>query len=136
MINRHCERCGAYVQKSYYKLCNYCYKKEIAENKNSTIIPNKFLNQKELSEINFYENTIAILREELAISNNSILELKNTIQDLKLKLFFIKTGSYYYEKDIKTGDVKYYDEEQLLHREDGPAIEWANGNKQYYIWQH
>ena len=31
------------------------------------------------------------------------------------------------------GNTRYYNEQGQLHREDGPAIEWANGEKQYWI---
>ncbi len=30
------------------------------------------------------------------------------------------------------GDVYYYNEQNQLHREDGPAVECANGNKYWY----
>jgi hypothetical protein len=29
--------------------------------------------------------------------------------------------------------TKWYNESNQLHREDGPAIEWAKGSKAYYI---
>ena len=29
--------------------------------------------------------------------------------------------------------TKWYNESNQLHRENGPAIEWADGNKKYYI---
>jgi len=32
----------------------------------------------------------------------------------------------------KYGDKRWY-KDGLLHREDGPAIEWANGDKEWYI---
>ena len=37
-------------------------------------------------------------------------------------------------KDIdEYGNIFYYNENKLRHREDGPAIEWANGNKEWYL---
>ena len=30
------------------------------------------------------------------------------------------------------GDKRYYNKENQLHREDGPAIEWADGSKYWY----
>ena len=32
----------------------------------------------------------------------------------------------------KDGTIKWY-KNGLLHREDGPAIEWADGGKEWYI---
>lgn len=39
-----------------------------------------------------------------------------------------------YRVDISplTGTRRYYNTAQLLHREDGPAIEWPNGSKEWY----
>lgn len=33
----------------------------------------------------------------------------------------------------KWGNKFWYDENDLSHREDGPAIEFANGNKHWYV---
>ena len=32
----------------------------------------------------------------------------------------------------KYGDKCYYDSDNRLHREDGPAVEWTNGNKWWF----
>ena len=44
-----------------------------------------------------------------------------------------------YRVDISplTGTRRYYNTAQLLHREDGPAIDWPNGSKEWYqngVW--
>ena len=31
------------------------------------------------------------------------------------------------------GDIRWYNEEGQLHREDGPAIEWASGTKIWFL---
>ena len=31
------------------------------------------------------------------------------------------------------GGIEYINENGNLHREDGPAVEWKNGNKSWYI---
>ena len=31
------------------------------------------------------------------------------------------------------GDIRYYNDLNQYHREDGPAIEWANGTKWWYF---
>ena len=37
-------------------------------------------------------------------------------------------------KDIDIfGTIRYYNEQGQLHREDGPAIEWSDGYKEWYI---
>ena len=37
-------------------------------------------------------------------------------------------------KDIdEYGNIGYYNEQGQLHREDGPAIEWADGYKDWYL---
>jgi len=37
-------------------------------------------------------------------------------------------------KDIdEYGNICYYNEQGQLHREDGPAVEYANGDKSWYI---
>ncbi len=37
------------------------------------------------------------------------------------------------EKEIsEDGTHYYYNEQDQLHRVDGPAVEWANGNKYWY----
>ncbi|WP_202416724.1 hypothetical protein [Duganella qianjiadongensis] len=33
---------------------------------------------------------------------------------------------------IENGSTKWY-QDNILHREDGPAIEWANGTKEWYL---
>ncbi len=41
-----------------------------------------------------------------------------------------KTKSISIRKEINQyGDVYYYNEQNQLHREDGPAVEYVNGNK-------
>ena len=32
----------------------------------------------------------------------------------------------------KDGTIRYYNDKNELHREDGPAIEWADGLKEWY----
>ena len=31
------------------------------------------------------------------------------------------------------GNIRYYNEQKQLHREDGPAVEYANGDKYWYL---
>ena len=31
------------------------------------------------------------------------------------------------------GTIRCYNEDGQLHREDGPAVEWANGDKSWYL---
>jgi len=38
-----------------------------------------------------------------------------------------------YKVEVTKYSTRWYNESNLLHREDGPAIEWANGTKSYYI---
>ena len=38
-----------------------------------------------------------------------------------------------YKVTVTETVTKWYNESSELHREDGPAIEWANGDKFYYI---
>ena len=33
----------------------------------------------------------------------------------------------------KRGDKRYYNAEDQLHREDGPAVEWNNGSKEWWL---
>ena len=33
----------------------------------------------------------------------------------------------------KVGNTRWYNKNNEIHREDGPAIEWADGTKSYYI---
>ncbi len=40
--------------------------------------------------------------------------------------------SKYVEKD-KFGAMRHYNKEGLLHREDGPAVEYADGGKIWYV---
>ena len=35
-------------------------------------------------------------------------------------------------KTNKYGDKFWYDSDSLYHRDDGPAIEWAHGSKEWY----
>jgi hypothetical protein len=52
----------------------------------------------------------------------------------------IKDGiTYYYRDDnlyritfLRTGDRWYYDEGEGYHREDGPAVEWPDGTKEWW----
>ena len=38
-----------------------------------------------------------------------------------------------YKVEVTEYSTRWYNESNLLHREDGPAIEWANGDKYYLI---
>ena len=40
--------------------------------------------------------------------------------------------NYVYAKTTPLGNKVYYDKDGELHRLDGPAIEYANGNKRWY----
>lgn len=46
----------------------------------------------------------------------------------------IESGKKYYVI-FRYGDILYYKDERctILHREDGPAIEWKNGDKHWFI---
>ena len=33
----------------------------------------------------------------------------------------------------KSGTIRYHNYKSQLHREDGPAVEWTNGNKFWYF---
>ena len=34
---------------------------------------------------------------------------------------------------MQNGDIRFYNDKGELHREDGPAIEWSNGSKNWCI---
>ena len=38
-----------------------------------------------------------------------------------------------YKVEVTETVTKWYNESNELHRENGPAFEWANGRKEYYI---
>ena len=38
-----------------------------------------------------------------------------------------------YKVEVTETVTKWHNESNELHRENGPAIEWANGRKEYYI---
>jgi len=38
-----------------------------------------------------------------------------------------------YKVEVSEHSTRWYNSKDQLHREDGPAIEWANGTKSYYI---
>ncbi len=44
----------------------------------------------------------------------------------------METEEYAPKEVLKDGTVQYYNENGWLHREDGPAIEWAKGAKEWY----
>jgi hypothetical protein len=37
------------------------------------------------------------------------------------------------KKVDEKGNVFYYNENDKLHRDDGPAVEWANGDKEWWL---
>ena len=39
----------------------------------------------------------------------------------------------YVRKQIKEDVVRYYDENDELHRIDGPAVEYTNGSKYWFV---
>ena len=41
--------------------------------------------------------------------------------------------TYHHKETDPSGNTYYYNEQNELHREDGPAMEWANGTKQWYV---
>jgi len=42
------------------------------------------------------------------------------------------TGVAEYSANLEKWYLKYWFKEGIIHREDGPAIEWVNGNKYWY----
>jgi len=38
-----------------------------------------------------------------------------------------------YKVKVYNNSTKWFNLEGKLHREDGPAVEWANGDKSYYL---
>ena len=38
-----------------------------------------------------------------------------------------------YKVTIDTGTTRWYNLQDQLHREDGPAIEWSDGSKEWYL---
>jgi len=133
MINKNCEKCENYVLKSHYKLCGRCYKAEITKTRNLTNVEKHYIdkNEKELTELDSCKITIENLKNELLERDKIISEKDNLIEQLQRKYFILTTGSYYVKID-SLGDKRYFDENDLLHRTNGPAIEWSNGNKHYY----
>ncbi len=46
----------------------------------------------------------------------------------------VKVKSISIIKEIdRFGNVRYYNEQNQLHRVDGPTVEYANGDKSYYL---
>ena len=45
----------------------------------------------------------------------------------------IVPDTYHHKETYRNGTTKYYNEENQLHREDGPAVEWEDGSKAWYV---
>ena len=45
----------------------------------------------------------------------------------------IVADTYHHKRIDLNGTTWYYNEQNQRHREDGPAIEWANGTKEWWV---